>query len=473
VALLLPTRVLPTHMITPQKKVRHLFLRAGFGATPQQFKELNQKSIGELVDSLFESSVLFSDLDYIPDPTKGKKKEVSNFQLLAMIIRSRNEMMEMNFQWLYRMATTSSQLREKMTFFWHNHFATSVPLSFLMQEQNNLLRQHSLGSFRDLLHAISKDPAMIIYLNNQENHKDAPNENFAREVMELFTLGEGHYTEHDIKEAARAFTGWEVNRKGKFEFKEADHDSGEKEFMGRKGNFNGDDIINILLENKQTAKFIVTKIYREFVNQEIDETNVNSLSDQFYKSGYDISYLMKSIFNAEWFYDDINIGNKIISPVEFLVRYIKLMRLEFENAETLVDLQKTLGQTLFFPPNVAGWKGGTNWIDSSSLLLRMNFPKMILEDNLDIHGKPEPEETSERKLQNKNKVEFNVDWSDLVNAFSKTNSDQLVDEIINELIQSKTVQVDKKLISSSSVSLEKIIRNTIVKVMSLPEYQLI
>src|SRR6185436_14518713 len=149
----------------------------------------------------------------------------------------------------------------------------------------------SLGNFRDMLHAVSKDPAMIIYLNNQENHKNAPNENFAREVMELFTLGEGHYSEHDIKEAARAFTGWAVNRKGKYEFKETDHDSGEKEFLGRKGNFNGDEIIDILLQEKQTAKFIVTKIYREFVNQKTDDAIVRSLADEFYASGYDIGLL--------------------------------------------------------------------------------------------------------------------------------------------------------------------------------------
>src|SRR5205085_6559742 len=142
------------------------------------------------------------------------------------------------------------------------------------------------------------------------------------------------YSEHDIKEAARAFTGWAVNRKGKFEFKEADHDSGEKEFLGHKGNFNGDEIIDILLQEKQTAKFIVTKIYREFVNQKTDESAVASLADEFYNSGYDIGLLMKSIFHSDWFYDEKNIGNKISSPVEFLVRYIKLTRLEFKKAET-------------------------------------------------------------------------------------------------------------------------------------------
>ncbi len=458
------------------KKIRHLFLRAGFSETPETIRASEKKSIAEITDELFNSSQVISDITFMPDPLHGKNKEVSNFQILAMILRSRTEMTEMNFEWLYRMATTQAQLREKMTLFWHNHFATSVPFSYLMQEQNNMLRKNALGNFGDMLHAISKDPAMIIYLNNQENHKDAPNENFAREVMELFTLGEGNYTEHDIKEAARAFTGWAINKKGRYEFVEGNHDTGEKEFLGHKGNFNGNEIIDILLQQKQTAKFIVTKIYKEFVNQKIDERLVASLSEDFFNSNYDISALMKKIFTADWFYNEATIGSKIISPVEFLARYIKLFRLEFSKAETLVDLQKTLGQTLFFPPNVAGWKGGNNWIDSSSLLLRMNFPAMILEDEpLDIRAKPEPEETDEKKLTKKKKGNFTTDTEDLVAAFINLDEDKIADAVLEELIQSPTHLIDKTMFASNkgSTSKKQFILNTIGRVMSLPEFQLI
>jgi len=463
-------------MVTQQKKIRHLFLRAGFGATPVEVRKAIPKSIPGLADELILVPTPPGDLKYMPDPLHGKNKGVSNFQILSMIIRSKNEMTEMNFEWLYQMATTDTPLIEKMTLFWHNHFATSVPFTYLMQEQNNMIRAHALGKFGDMLHAVSKDPAMIIYLNNQENHKDAPNENFAREVMELFTLGEGHYTEQDIKEAARAFTGWSVNRKEKFEFNENDHDAGEKEFLGHKGSFNGDDIIGILLQQKQTAVFITRKIYREFVNVETDDAIVASLADGFFDSGYDIAALMKNIFTTEWFYHDANIGSKISSPVEFLVRYIRLLRLEFDKAETLVDLQQTLGQTLFFPPNVAGWKGGYNWIDSSSLLLRMNFPSMILGDQpLDIHAKPEPEETEEKILQRKTNGEFHTDWSDLVGVFAVTPDERMADAVIEELIQCPAESIDKSLFGSASESASKKewIMNVIAGVMSLPEFQLI
>ena len=164
-----------------------------------------------------------------------------------MIVKSQEQLKELNLSWIEKMTANNNPLLERLTFFWHNHFATSVPFAYLMQQQNNTIRKFALGKFSDLLFAIAKDPAMIIYLNNQQNKKTAPNENFAREVMELFTLGEGKYSENDIKEAARAFTGWNSNKKGEFEFIAKDHDDTEKEFLGKKGNFNGDDILKIIL----------------------------------------------------------------------------------------------------------------------------------------------------------------------------------------------------------------------------------
>jgi uncharacterized protein (DUF1800 family) len=184
-------------------------------------------------------------------------------------------MNELNLDWLKMLADEDAALRERMTYFWHGHFATSTPLAWLMQVQNNTLRKHALGNFKTLLHEVAKDPAMIIYLNNQQNKKESPNENFARELLELFTLGRDQgYTEQDIKEAARAFTGWSVNMKGEFEKNPKEHDDGEKSFMGKTGNFDGEDIIDILLENKRVSIFISEKVYTELVNTNINNAHV-------------------------------------------------------------------------------------------------------------------------------------------------------------------------------------------------------
>ncbi|HLG36038.1 MAG TPA: DUF1800 family protein, partial [Bacteroidia bacterium] len=219
-------------MTSQRKKLQHLYLRAGFGELPFVIKQKENLSLQQNVDSLFSDSEKTEDLDLIPYPLEGKE-DASNMRILRMVIKSREDVQKLNYHWLYRMTVTKASLREKMTFFWHNHFSTSVPFAYLMQQQNNMLRKHALGKFSDMLRAVSKDAAMMIYLNNQQNTKEAPNENFAREVMELFTLGIGHYTDQDIKEAARAFTGWRINRKGEFEMNAKQHDDREKNFLGK------------------------------------------------------------------------------------------------------------------------------------------------------------------------------------------------------------------------------------------------
>lgn len=464
-------------MQSTRKNIQHLFLRSGFGELPQTIEKFSDKSISEVTDLIFSASQSFSDLAFIKDPLKGREdKEVSGFKILLMVLKSRREMEDLNIIWLNKMAQDEGQLREKMTFFWHNHFSTSTPFSYLMQIQNNTIRKFSLGKFSELLHAIAKDPAMIIYLNNQQNHKDAPNENFAREVMELFTLGEGHYTEHDIKEAARAFTGWTVNKKGKFEFHESGHDYGEKEFMGRKGNFNGEDILNIILENRQTSIYVVTKIYREFVNEMVNAERVKLLADEFYLSGYDISALMRRIFLSEWFYDDENIGSKICSPVELIVRYKKIISLEFENDQALIDLQKALGQVLFFPPNVAGWKGGANWIDSSSLLLRLNIAQALLnEGRIKIKPKPEFEDKPEEIEEEDEDHMLSSDWSSMSAYFKNIDKEKFYEQLLDYLIQSSPEKIEKEKFLNfiNETDRDQSIIKTAASVMSLPEFQLI
>src|SRR6185312_654661 len=464
-------------MDSKQKKLQHLFLRAGFGETPEYINSKSDKSLSSTVDELFSASKNYEDITYLPYPIPedAQMEGIGIGKILKMFLKSYQEKEYLNTEWINRMSTTPAVLREKMTFFWHTHFATSTPFAYLMQVQNNTLRKHALGNFGDLLHAVAKDPAMILYLNNQQNKKAHPNENFAREVMELFTLGVGNYTENDVKESARAFTGWTLNKRGEFQFNEQQHDTGEKEFLGQKGDFDGDDILDIILSQQQTAVFITTKIYREFVNPDVDNKRVQQLAEGFFKSGYDIGKLMRNIYTSDWFYDDANIGAKVCSPVELIVRYKKMINLNSTNPKTILNLQKALGQVLFFPPNVAGWKGGNTWIDSSSLLLRLSIPEYVLRgEGMVIKVKPHPEEAPEDKPQNADKGVISSDWSNLSNAFMNLPSNTQLESMLNYFIQCDTYRIDRNLIKMSwgNKNVDSLTLN-MAAIMSLPEFQLI
>uniref|UniRef100_A0AAU6WU10 DUF1800 domain-containing protein n=1 Tax=Chryseobacterium endophyticum TaxID=1854762 RepID=A0AAU6WU10_9FLAO len=224
-----------------------------------------------------------------------KKKEMQKIY--------RQQVEELNLNFLSKMVTSREQMREKMAFFWHGHFASRVQNPKFNRQILNVIRKNALGNFKDLLFEVSQTPAMLNFLNNQQNKKDHPNENFAREVMELFTMGRGNYTEKDIREAARAFTGWSYDKQGNFAEKVKVHDEGSKTFLGNTGNFTGADVLNMILEQKTTARFITAKIYRFFVNENVDNAIVSDLSEGFYQSGYNIKKLMKTIFSSSWFYD--------------------------------------------------------------------------------------------------------------------------------------------------------------------------
>ncbi len=346
---------------------------------------------------------------------KGDKDAKKQFMQMQ-----RDEEKALNVAWINRMSTTDAVLREKMTLFWHNHFACRSKDSFSAQQLNNIQRSNALGNFRELLLEVSKSPAMLQFLNNQQNKKGHPNENFARELMELFTIGRGNYTEQDVKESARAFTGWGFNKDGQFIFRQPQHDDGEKTFLGKTGNLNGEDIINRLLEQKQTAVFISTKLYKYLVNEIPDPAHVNAMADVFYNGKYEIKPLLEFVFTAPWFYQEQNTGNLIKSPVEFLVGLNRQFYITYQRPEVLLQFQKVLGQVLFYPPNVAGWPGGKNWIDSSSLMYRLKIPSTLLNGGLiDFKGKADPEEeayiaTSRNQQQFVNsKVQAQPDWDRL------------------------------------------------------------
>src|SRR5579859_4882340 len=276
-------------------KTKHFLNRTTFGLSPNAEKNPAKSVLSSKKESTPISVIAKPEVPH--DPAINKK------QLLEEAFKKSKEgMMTLNLTWMDKLRSTNDPLTEKMVLFWHNHFACRTMVPFLAQQQNNILRKHALGSFADMLTDVSKDPAMLQFLNNQQNKKDHPNENFAREVMELFTLGRGHYTEEDIKEAARAFTGWGFSL-GEFQFREKQHDRGSKTFRGQTKNFSGDDIINVILEDPQTAQFITGKIIAYFVTQEkIDDQEVDSFARSFYKSNYNISKLVKDILTSDLFY---------------------------------------------------------------------------------------------------------------------------------------------------------------------------
>lgn len=464
-------------MDSKQKNIQHLFLRAAFGETPERIKALSSQGIQVIVDDLIRDSTEYKEMAYLPYPLSEDQEEkgVGGFQLVKMILKSKKDLEELNTEWIFKMKNTKAVLREKMVFFWHNHFATSVSFAYLMQLQNNTIRKYALGKFSDLLKAIASDPAMILYLNNQQNKKNSPNENFAREVMELFTLGIGNYTEKDVKEAARAFTAWTVNSKGEFEFHPKQHDDGEKEFMGKKGNFNGEDILDILLQNKYTAVFVTEKIYKEFVNPNINPKHTQEMADMFFDSGYDIEKLMRHVFSSDWFYEEVNIGAKISSPVELIVRYGKLLKIEFKEEKTLLNLQKALGQVLFFPPNVAGWKGGNSWIDSTSLLLRLSLPDFILNrGEIALKAKPAFEAMDEAKEIRIKKGKVKSDWTLITKTFMDTPEDKLADELSEFLLQLKNKKTNRSFLEvHEGLTKEEKIIAMAAQIMALPEFQMI
>lgn len=461
-----------------QKQIQHLFLRSGFGENPTVINSKINVNRDQLVDEIFEKSRNVVAIEHLPDPIKNNR-EITDFKVLKMVLKSRKKTREVNLVWLKQMSTSEAQLREKMTFFWHDHFATKVPFAYLMQLQNNTIRKHALGSFRNLLHAISKDPAMLIFLNNQQNKRRKPNENFAREVMELFTLGEGNYTEKDIQEAARAFTGWHVNRLGEFEINQRHHDEGPKTIFGKTGNFNGDDVINMLLENKQTAKFICRKLYRFLINHNEDQAFIDEMTNVFYESDYNIEKLLRFVFESDEFYKLGHIGSRIATPTELLVRYLRTFKLEFKRDRTLLWGQKALGQVLLFPPNVAGWSEQRGWIDSTSLLLRMRLPLVLFGDyymNLSNGNEPSTEMEmgwGEKAFLRSLKPE--AKWAGVVSQLMVDDNKELINKAIDIFIQCPSDGIDRDNLQhfiDDSSKLSKI-KSICTHVMALPEFQLI
>jgi len=352
--------------------IAHLLRRAGFGGTPSEVATLAAQPLDQTVDGLLDWSAAPADTQ----PAFLTDGDVADWER------------EYRLQqwWLDRMATTTSPLQEKLALFWHSHFATQnekVGDMLLMYRQNALFRSAGGGNFRDLVHAMSLQPAMLIYLDNDPNVVGAPNENFARELMELFTLGVNQYSQTDVEEAARAWTGFNTldSDREQYHFYSSRHDNGMKTFMGVTRNFDGPAIIDyILSENsikKMTAaRFIARQLWTFFAYSSPDATLLDAITQVFYDADLDVSELLRAIFLRTEFYNSTATNALVRSPVEWVVALLRALSMTAEDANPQWWMGD-MGQELFEPPNVAGWKNNAYWISTTALWARADFARYL------------------------------------------------------------------------------------------------
>ncbi|MET0635942.1 MAG: DUF1800 domain-containing protein [Chitinophagaceae bacterium] len=489
--------------LSDQLKNQHLMWRAGFGPAVEQLDDLSRYSPRHFYKALVKASAKRPEYINVADSylqgffmgveqiSRMEKQQLTPDEKKMIREKHREGERNLNIYWLKEMVNSGAQLREKMSLFWHGHFACRNLNVFYEQALLDVLRKNALGNFGVMLKEVSRTAGMLNFLNNQQNRKGHPNENFARELMELFTIGRGNYTESDVKEAARAFTGWTANVQGDFVFKKNQHDYDSKTVLNNTGDFDGDDVMDILLEQKQTAHFICTKLFKFLVNPVPDETRISQMADKFYSSGYDISTLLEFVFTSDWFYEPRNIGVIIKSPIELLVGVQRMIPMKLQDDQPLITLQRLLGQILFSPPNVAGWPGGRTWIDSSTLMLRMRVPQLFNDgDELNITPKADDDKmmgkmddatavAASAKVKPKaaykgmKLIDADIDWSIYEKYFAKTGRERLVNAMAAVLLQTNSAVSESVLRSSSDESSrEAFIRSVTIQIMSTPEYQL-
>lgn len=337
--------------VSERTRIAHLLRRAGFGPSEQELNEYTQLGFDGAVSRLIN----YDALPTVPD-------------------RAPPEQVGLQVWWLDKMVHTARPLQEKMTLFWHGHLTSAlkkVKDPNLLLAQNELFREHALGNYRDLLRAVSRDGAMIRWLDLQTNRKGAPNENYARELMELFTLGVGNYTEDDVDEMARAFTGWSTTPDGQFVFNKNQHDYGTKTILGQSGDFDGDDVSDMLAAHPATARFMATKLFRFFAYPAPEPAVIDNLTNVYLHTDGSIRAVVEAILRSPEFSSERAYRGLIKSPTELVVGTLRTLGAE-QIPPQAVQAMRLLGQELFNPPNVAGWFGNRSWINAATLLGRFN-----------------------------------------------------------------------------------------------------
>jgi uncharacterized protein (DUF1800 family) len=474
----------------------HLLNRAGFGGPPAEIEKLVEMGPQQVVSWLV-------DYEKTPDPTADPawaKPDPARQQRIAAIRSAteeqrkmlqqeeqrmqREHMVELRGWWLQRMAQGPRPLQEKLTLFWHGHFATSaekVREGYFMWRQNELFRRLATGNWLQLLIEAGKDPAMLIWLDQAQSRKDHPNENFAREVMELFALGEGHYTEHDITEAARALTGWSLDRVSeKFVYRPGAHDEGTKTVLGRTGNLDAEEVIEQIVAQPQAALYINAKLWNFFAG-EYPVPGLNyALADVFHKSGNTFKPVLREMFLSEEFYEPSLIRNQVKSPVQWLVNSVRVLECKLPPPIVSANLLRSLGQDLFAPPNVKGWDGGLAWITTNNLLARYNEAATLVQGDMSIAANmadaKRPNEARRIQNQMRNLRMSGVKVEKILTEQERADKDALVAALEKRLLQGKLKAKQEKTLREFLDSKQKLdesdIRDAIRLVMCTPEFQL-
>jgi hypothetical protein len=350
--------------VEPRMRMAHLLRRAGFGPAPGEVEARLNDGFEQTVRLLLEPGGVSDGLGEI-DRQIGGLLDFNNIE-------------DVRTWWIYRMIHSQRPLIEKMTFFWHGHFATAISKvgnPYLMYLQNRLFRERGLGSFGDLLQRVARDPAMLVWLDSSANRKAHPNENFAREVMELFTIGRGHYKEADVQEAARAFSGWHL-RDDTFFFNASEHDAGTKNVLGHEGNLDGSDVLNILAEHPASAERLTSKLFSFFVYENPEPPTLAPFVQVWRSTRGDIREVLRSMFLSSVFSSERAYRAQVKSPAEFVIGAIRSLGGTITPRQ-VVSLMARMGQDLFNPPSVKGWDGGKAWISTSTLFERLNFAASI------------------------------------------------------------------------------------------------
>ena len=384
--------------------IAHLLRRAGFGATPDELDPLHGH---ELRGSCGRLTIQRGVGGHSSRPHPPLSRETS-----PTFVTDRQPALT----WVFRMVNTDAVLREKMCLFWHRIFATAATKLIqarMVTNQVDMFREYGMGNFRDLLVQLSRDPAMLMWLDNQDNHKESINENYGREILELFSMGVGNYSEDDIKECARAFTGWRVvnpdymsikmrNNTARpygyiawqFEYDDNDHDHQNKNFLGETGDFNGEDVVDIICRQPATARFLARHLYHFFVADElpvpqwphfepVDPEAIESMAEAYFDSGYDISAMLRVMFNSDFFKSEAAMFARIKSPAEMVVGTLRLagpIGLPSTDTYAAAGACAAMGQGLLNPPSVEGWQGGSEWINTGAYVQRVNFASRVLND---------------------------------------------------------------------------------------------
>ncbi len=379
-------------------RARHLLIRAGFAPFPDQIRDTAALGLDRAVDRAVRyqqvdaASLAGPDID--PDVIRPPNAEELQLrrtdrdafrrEVLRRLGQDRRMIVQLRQWWLQRMFDTPRPAEESLTLLWHSHFASrhrNVRDTYLMYQQNEFFRTNANGSFADLARGIVRDPAMLKFLNNDRNVARRPNENLSRELMELFTLGEGHYTENDIKQGARALTGYHVSDND-FVFRERQHDDGAKAILGRRGTYDGDDFVELLLRRPQCSRYIAFKLYRHFVADVDDDERhwprdvrsvIEQLATRLRKSKYELQPVLATLFKSQHFHDPEVVGRKIKSPVQLVVGTVRATGAPTRSAARINRAMAMMGQELFEPPSVAGWDTGRAWINTSTLFVRQNL----------------------------------------------------------------------------------------------------